>query len=336
MKTSRVFLAVVVVAAGAIALGDAATLRASAGSVSLATSEWASCGTQYDRLKTNQLDLTGDLKAGATVTIVASGETQLHELLVSGSWQIRVYEMGQAHEVYTTFGDLTTAIKFNDPVAPTSFAMKVSFVLPAPSTTGRFTASLTGTDQAKATYFCLHITYALPMSSAATPTIVETLAVAAPAADECTARDPASYCKYWQNPPVCQGSDIPCGACGPDSYCKYWLSPPVCQGSNIPCARLPPPPPPASSCGPDSYCKYWLDEPVCYGTNIPCMETLARGQQLTAANAECGVDSYCKYWQTPPVCQGTNAKCGDKCGPGSYCKYWQMPAVCQGTNAPCA
>merc|ERR1711934_480191 len=62
---------------------------------------------------------------------------------------------------------------------------------------------------------------------------------------------PGSYCKYWQTPSVCQGSDYPCtchphNKCdafcmwkvGASSYCKYWqkgTGGSVCQYSNIKC-----------------------------------------------------------------------------------------------------
>merc|ERR1711998_617051 len=43
-----------------------------------------------------------------------------------------------------------------------------------------------------------------------------------------------SYCKYWQSPSVCMGSDLPCTC---HSHSKYWQpgAGKVCQYSNIPC-----------------------------------------------------------------------------------------------------
>jgi hypothetical protein len=38
---------------------------------------------------------------------------------VTGAWQIRVYELGEAKSIYTTFGDLTSALKFLDPLNTT-------------------------------------------------------------------------------------------------------------------------------------------------------------------------------------------------------------------------
>ncbi|EER04055.1 conserved hypothetical protein, partial [Perkinsus marinus ATCC 50983] len=70
---------------------------------------------------------------------------------------------------------------------------------------------------------------------------------------ECAATYPGSYCKYWQTPSRCFGSNVPC-YCGsgettevprncdagcasdtPGSYCKYWATPSTCHSSNAPC-----------------------------------------------------------------------------------------------------
>ncbi|EER11282.1 hypothetical protein Pmar_PMAR018186, partial [Perkinsus marinus ATCC 50983] len=69
----------------------------------------------------------------------------------------------------------------------------------------------------------------------------------------CAATYPGSYCKYWQTPSTCFGSNEPC-SCGtsgtteaprncdagcasdtPGSYCKYWAKPSLCHSSNAPC-----------------------------------------------------------------------------------------------------
>jgi hypothetical protein len=104
---------------------------------------WDSCGTRYDRLVTQSLTFTATpgMTAGAQGTIVTKvrfaaqravrawmrvprawmrvpracarvlqGITDLHVPLVTGAWQIRVYELGQAHSIYNTFGDLTTGV----------------------------------------------------------------------------------------------------------------------------------------------------------------------------------------------------------------------------------
>merc|ERR1712137_595103 len=79
----------------------------------------------------------------------------------------------------------------------------------------------------------------------------------------CQTTSGGSYCKYWQDIPRCQYSDLVCScrdgsttyapfsgpATGPkcavgdiycqttagDSYCKWWQQPPLCQYSNVPC-----------------------------------------------------------------------------------------------------
>lgn len=33
---------------------------------------------------------------------------------LTGAWQVRVYELGEAHSIYTTFGDLTKALVIVD------------------------------------------------------------------------------------------------------------------------------------------------------------------------------------------------------------------------------
>jgi len=123
---------------------------------------WDSCGTRYDRLKTKTLDFTASpgLVAGATATITITGSTDLHVDLEAGAWQVRVYEIGKAHPIYTTFGDLLTALHFDDRLN-TTYTMTVSFTLPAPVAANNFTISLISSDQQHATYNCLEITYQL-------------------------------------------------------------------------------------------------------------------------------------------------------------------------------
>merc|ERR1711907_339588 len=76
-------------------------------------------------------------------------------------------------------------------------------------------------------------------------------------------------------PSACPQGDIECEATMEGSYCKYWQSPSVCQGSNLPCTCHP-----HNKCdafcqwkiGPSSYCKYWQKGVgrVCQYSNIPC------------------------------------------------------------------
>lgn len=126
---------------------------------------WANCGTRYDRLIISTLDFSADpgLQAGAEGTITITGTTDLHVPLITGAWQIRLYELGQAHQLnYTDFGDLTSALHFTDPLN-TTFVMNVGFTLqPIIAGSGNnFTAALSADDQAKGEYLCAEINYAL-------------------------------------------------------------------------------------------------------------------------------------------------------------------------------
>merc|ERR1711998_745788 len=119
---------------------------------------WDSCGVKYDRLSTKTLKVAGDLTAGSKVTVTASGATNLHVPLTSGAWQVRIYELGEAKETHTEFGDLMDALKFDD-AKNTTFTVSVSFTLPKKMASGEFDANLVAIDQAKADYMCLDIKY---------------------------------------------------------------------------------------------------------------------------------------------------------------------------------
>lgn len=127
---------------------------------------WDSCGTRYDRLHTASLTATGVVASGNTLSIEAVGSTDLHAQLKSGAWSVRVYEDGQAHAIAAFDGDLMTAIKFDNVAAPTKFTLDLSYKLPAKTTTGRFTASITAVDDQKALYMCLEVKYQYQSASA--------------------------------------------------------------------------------------------------------------------------------------------------------------------------
>lgn len=123
--------------------------------------KWESCGTRYDRLKVSTLSFSGSpgVQAGANATIHITGTTDLHAPLVSGAWQVRIYELGFSHAIATSFGDLSDALHFTDPKA-TAYEMTVTFPLPAPKGPDQvFTASLTSQDQQHAVYECIEIMY---------------------------------------------------------------------------------------------------------------------------------------------------------------------------------
>merc|ERR1711970_420390 len=198
---------------------------------------WDSCGFRTDRLLTKKVAVSSSYKAGSSMTVTASGVTNLHVPLETGAWQVRIYETGEAKSTSTAVGDLMKALKFDD-AKNTTFTVKVSFPLPKKLASGKFSANLVAVDQAKADYMCLDLKY----SYAAAPT----LAMVAPFADRSTS-------------PGCKSGDLQCAkSSGEGSYCKYWLDKAVCQGSNKPCqcscrgddfCR--------SAVRPDSYCKYW-------------------------------------------------------------------------------
>jgi hypothetical protein len=190
--------------------------------------------------------------------------------------------------------------------------------------------------------------------------------------EKCAAESPGSYCKYYQQPPVCHGTDTPCG-CG------------SCPTGDDACKE---------TAGSDSYCKFWLDTPVCYGSNEPCGCKDRRLRLLSSqddtmdgadekyrdeekhddnekkaalrepkSSSECYIgdhwckvrtgdeSSYCKHWLDQGTCHGNDSiKCGCKPQPpdcqledarcasyklSSYCTYWLDSPKCHGTNYPC-
>jgi hypothetical protein len=119
---------------------------------------WDSCGFRTDRLLTKKVEVSSDYKAGGSMTVTASGVTNLHVPLETGAWQVRTYEMGEAKSTSTAVGDLMKALKFDD-AKNTTFTIKVSFPLPKKMASGKFSANLAAVDQAKADYMCLDIKY---------------------------------------------------------------------------------------------------------------------------------------------------------------------------------
>eukprot|EP00567_Pseudictyota_dubia_P006498 CAMPEP_0197439768 /NCGR_PEP_ID=MMETSP1175-20131217/6431_1 /TAXON_ID=1003142 /ORGANISM="Triceratium dubium, Strain CCMP147" /LENGTH=147 /DNA_ID=CAMNT_0042969743 /DNA_START=37 /DNA_END=480 /DNA_ORIENTATION=+ len=121
---------------------------------------WDSCGTRYDRLKTTSLTFSAEkgVKAGHEATITTKGTTDLHVPLVTGAWQVRIYELGKAKSIDTAVGNLISALHFTDKLN-TTFEMSVGFTLPEPQAQNNFTASLMATDQSKGMYCCLEVMY---------------------------------------------------------------------------------------------------------------------------------------------------------------------------------
>ena len=116
----------------------------------------------YDRLLTKTVDFVAkpDQRAGAEGTIHTTGATDLHVPLDTGAWQVRVYELGQAHSIYTATGNLLDALHFTDPLN-TTYEMTVHFDLPkeVPGSKNNFTATFSAVDQSHGQYFCLDVNY---------------------------------------------------------------------------------------------------------------------------------------------------------------------------------
>merc|ERR1711977_38886 len=130
---------------------------------------WDSCGFRTDRLLTKKVEMSGTVAAGQTVTVTASGVTDLHVPLETGAWQVRIYEMGEAKSTSAAVGDLMKALTFDD-AKNTTFTIKVTFPLPKKMASGKFSANLVAVDQAKANYMCLDIKYSY---AATTPLVSE-------------------------------------------------------------------------------------------------------------------------------------------------------------------
>eukprot|EP01029_Cantina_marsupialis_P012857 TRINITY_DN2845_c0_g1_i1.p1 TRINITY_DN2845_c0_g1~~TRINITY_DN2845_c0_g1_i1.p1 ORF type:complete len:171 (-),score=31.52 TRINITY_DN2845_c0_g1_i1:477-953(-) len=123
---------------------------------------WDSCGTRYDRLRTNALTFStsNGYKAGSVAHLHAEGPTMLHVPLKAGAWQVRLYELGDAHPMFTTFGDVMKAVKFDDPEAPTAYKFDAEWTMPPSKTkTGEFIASMIVQDQQHALYSCWEVNY---------------------------------------------------------------------------------------------------------------------------------------------------------------------------------
>merc|ERR1711970_1270122 len=185
---------------------------------------WDSCGFRTDRLLTKKVAVSSSYKAGSSMTVTASGVTNLHVPLETGAWQVRIYETGEAKSTSTAVGDLMKALKFDD-AKNTTFTVKVTFPLPKKMASGKFSANLVAVDQAKADYMCLDIKY-----SYAAPVAFTALSPAHCTKDsEC----PSSYCQNG----VCHACGDKCCMTDkdcPGSYCANdptKMPPYTCHGA---------------------------------------------------------------------------------------------------------
>ena len=120
---------------------------------------WDSCGTKNDRLQTTSLEMStpeGSWGKGFNATVTGKGDCNLHGPLLSGSWSLRIYELGLSHPIQTNTGDLLQAIKFLDD-RNTTYGLDLDFILPPAHTSGHFQGSLTAQDDQHASYFCLDL-----------------------------------------------------------------------------------------------------------------------------------------------------------------------------------
>jgi hypothetical protein len=139
----------------------------------------------------------------------------------------------------------------------------------------------------------------------------------------------------------------------PGSYCMSWANPPVCHGSNIPCGPSPPPPP-SNPCG-TSYCKNWLPIPVCQGTNVycgkyscsqgQCVQDPANGTFNSCAEANCTPTpppslTYCCNAQTGDCATINAGQCPVGYSPISSCSQCIAPSkpvlCCQDSTGTCS
>jgi hypothetical protein len=123
---------------------------------------------------------------------------------------------------------------------------------------------------------------------------------------------PASYCKTWQNPSVCEYGDQPCGlsvnitgiGCLPNASNQTYL--PACDTY---CDKLGVP-------GANStICAYWEPNPVCGGTNVSC-EASTCSIGVTLANR---CDHFCELVS----------------GPTSQCSSLTASATCAASGISC-
>ncbi|KAF4683276.1 hypothetical protein FOZ60_009376 [Perkinsus olseni] len=90
--------------------------------------------------------------------------------------------------------------------------------------------------------------------------------------EQCSSYIPGSYCKYWEVPQICSGSNMECS-------CDKVITTSTTTTGMMPTTSTAPPTTPFNCENGDayccsqytgSYCKYWSYPSVCSGTNIPC------------------------------------------------------------------
>ena len=80
----------------------------------------------------------------------------MHGPLLSGSWSLRIYELGLSHPIQTNTGDLLKAVTFLDE-KNTTYALNSRDLLCLRHVSGNFQGSLEAQDNQHASYFCLDL-----------------------------------------------------------------------------------------------------------------------------------------------------------------------------------
>ncbi|KAF4683355.1 hypothetical protein FOZ60_009244 [Perkinsus olseni] len=140
----------------------------------------------------------------------------------------------------------------------------------------------------------------------------------------------ASYCKFDQNPPTCQGGDQTCGTiaiCGPPVTVTPTQAVPTGDGTYEPaCDTM------CQSLNDEaSYCKWWLPKPTCLGGDQPCGDQTVCTSQTWPPAPTPSLPAGAHPHESAPC----NAYCVGLNGPASFCKWWKDEPACQGGDQPC-
>lgn len=130
-----------------------------------------------------------------------------------------------------------------------------------------------------------------------------------------------SYCKYYNDPPVCQYGDQPCSPyqCSGAKHAEHY------QDCNEYCVSI-------NTGYPSwSYCKSYLDKPVCQYGDQPCGYGVC-GPHADVSYHEPVYESYSdSYSDCDQYCRDLNPNAPQ----WSYCKSYDDVPVCQFGDQPC-
>ena len=171
----------------------------------------------------------------------------------------------------------------------------------------------------------------------------------------CRGQESSSYCKYWQRPSRCHGTDFLCGLDGNSDELGCVLSSsltpvfpqPFTSVCDVYCDRF---------VLPGTVCEWWNSgEPMCSGSEAPCSRALCeeRVQMAERCDRFCqtfaGALSFCKGPDNichgseiscaPAECVKPNDVCDSLCGSlngkGSFCIFWRDRKQCSGGGQDC-